>query len=557
MVNSILNNLKINCWNIQGLLNDKTQDESFTEIINAYDCTILLETWLNHNVSISGYYTFCLNAEKSSYGRSKGGIAIVLKNNLRKGIKILEKVNSHMLWIKFGKDFLNINKDLYLCAIYIPPVTSVNAEDICELWDKLEEYILRYNEQGYIMITGDINSRIGSSNEESDLYDVNILDNVLHRHNPLNLRNSKDQVINKSGRKLLELCRHTNLVIVNGRTMGDLEGKCTSFQYNGSSVIDYCIVDRQLYDSILYFNVHDVTHISDHAPISVCMNISTCIFPMSETGNNAYNYSQFPQSFKWNEARYTDAIKLQQFQDRSTVICINNYNNNIDGVNNLCKDVSNLFIDAAKLSLSKRKKQRVVKYKHKPAKWYSSNLRVLKNDVLHTGKLLSRFPKDPHIRGKFISKKKHYKQACRKAKLQYMNDIAVKLDNAEVKNPQQFWRLINSLKRQPTNISDLPSIKDFVNIFKDASQTGEKNIPDVFKQNIEHSVNMQKCRVINFLDDAISSKELKQAIDKLNNGKSCSDDLIMNEMLKASLNVFEKLLLKLFNMCLSSEVLIS
>lgn len=552
MLNSIVNNFKIACWNIQGFTNDKCQDENFVRSIKMHDCTILLETWLICNVNISGYTTYCLNAQKGKHGRSKAGIVIVMNTKLKQRTKIVESVDSHMVWIKFQKEYLNLDKDLYLCAIYAPPQTSTSCDFITNLWDKLEEGIFKYSKEGYILIAGDLNSRIGRENENVEFYDVSVSDNVPSNNCIPNLRTSKDEVINKSGRELLTLCRHANLVILNGRTLGDFQGNCTSFQYNGTSVIDYCIVDRHLYEYILYFNVNDVTHLSDHALISVSLNNNsmTNVYKV----NNSCKYSKFPNSFKWNEANFINALNLDKFQNQVKNICNKNYSKDTTGINNLCSDVSDVIVDVAKVSLLKRKPQCVKGFKPKTARWYSSNLSTLKNEVIHTGRLLSKYPKDPHIRGKFIVKKKAYKQECRKAKRSYMTDVANKLDDAEVKNPQEFWRLLNLLKHPTNNECDLPNMEDFVKLFKNASHVSDENIPLAFKQYIEHDLKVQEKRYVELLDQAITKKELKEAIDKLNKGKACGEDLIMNEMLKASFVTLEKPLLILFNTCLSTGI---
>ena len=44
-------------------------------------------------------------------------------------------------------------------------------------------------------------------------------------------------------------------LIMNGRTIGDLFGKCTSHQWNGSSVVDY------------FLTPNNFAWLSDHCPI--------------------------------------------------------------------------------------------------------------------------------------------------------------------------------------------------------------------------------------------------------------------------------------------------
>ena len=51
------------------------------------------------------------------------------------------------------------------------------------------------------------------------------------------------------------MSKSSGLVILNGRKTGDVFGKLTSFQWNGSSVADYVIVSQSIYDNIEYFKV--------------------------------------------------------------------------------------------------------------------------------------------------------------------------------------------------------------------------------------------------------------------------------------------------------------
>ena len=69
----------------------------------------------------------------------------------------------------------------------------------------------------------------------------------------------------------MEIINSTQLTIVNGRTVGDLEGKFTCDHWNGSSCVDYCQVSCNFYNKILSFEVLPSRSYSDHSPISLCM----------------------------------------------------------------------------------------------------------------------------------------------------------------------------------------------------------------------------------------------------------------------------------------------
>ena len=52
-------------------------------------------------------------------------------------------------------------------------------------------------------------------------------------------RKSEDKSTNPYGSEFLSLVLNNNLIILNGRTLGDLSGSFTFIKPNGSSVVDY------------------------------------------------------------------------------------------------------------------------------------------------------------------------------------------------------------------------------------------------------------------------------------------------------------------------------
>ena len=138
--------------------------------------------------------------------------------------------------------------------------------------------------------------------------------------------------------------------ILNGRVLGDLQGQFTSVRYNCCSVIDYCFVNNEFCNSIEYFKVLDHTHLSDHAPITVCLNIKSKII----RGKDNKCYNKFHIGLRCNEECYTEAFNLKQFQDRVHVMCPSDYCKNVDGINSLCKELTSVITDAAKCSLKWR-----------------------------------------------------------------------------------------------------------------------------------------------------------------------------------------------------------
>ena len=83
---------------------------------------------------------------------------------------------------------------------------------------------------------------------------------------------------NIRGEELLELCKTHNLVILNGRKTEDPWGKITSYQWNGSAVVDYVITSLDIFKNITGFKVGDYSPwVSDHCPLLFEMMVSKTV----------------------------------------------------------------------------------------------------------------------------------------------------------------------------------------------------------------------------------------------------------------------------------------
>jgi hypothetical protein len=77
-------------------------------------------------------------------------------------------------------------------------------------------------------------------------------------------------------------------------------------------------------------------------------------------------------------------------------------------LDHLTKQVSDTLFDVARkcFTLAKRKKAGIKKPRKSP--WYNIDCANIKKRLNNLSKLLAKAPKDPHIRGKFITVKKEY-----------------------------------------------------------------------------------------------------------------------------------------------------
>ena len=87
-------------------------------------------------------------------------------------------------------------------------------------------------------------------------------------------RNSYDSQVNAHGRKLLQIMTNPDMLLPNGRICGDMDENLTCCQYNGNSVVDVLIAQRDLIPLINYFKILPFDSYSDHAVIMACFAVS-------------------------------------------------------------------------------------------------------------------------------------------------------------------------------------------------------------------------------------------------------------------------------------------
>jgi hypothetical protein len=119
--------------------------------------------------------------------------------------------------------------------------------DILQLFENVlfENDLRNFLNYGPVLIMGDTNARTGVEYELLDFSAIQryvpMPSNIESNHSFIK-RNSQDKTCCSRGREQLDLCISCNIQILNGRTIGDLSGKLTSFQYNENSVVDYWLV---------------------------------------------------------------------------------------------------------------------------------------------------------------------------------------------------------------------------------------------------------------------------------------------------------------------------
>lgn len=146
---------------------NKSTDKLFINQIKIYDLVLLTETHIGYNTNIEitdfTYYPVC--RDKSSNNRYFGGLGILVKRNIRKGISILPNTNKDYQWLMLKKDFFNLKKKtfIYVLHIYLLKCQVITKKLDVETLEHIEQDIFnKYGNSGDIILTGDFNARTGN-----------------------------------------------------------------------------------------------------------------------------------------------------------------------------------------------------------------------------------------------------------------------------------------------------------------------------------------------------------------------------------------------------------
>ncbi len=175
--------------------------------IKEMDIIILRETW-----STADAITYCppnyreiiLPSQKLStvrQGRDSGGQIIWYKSKFHNHINTVKQGKCYT-WLKIHKELLSYRKDIFLCAIYIPPSESPYYSE--DTFSTLEEETSHFQAQGNVLICGDLNARTGLQPDFTDTQGSIYINNKLtvinstlsHIH-----RNNYDHIVNKDGKE--------------------------------------------------------------------------------------------------------------------------------------------------------------------------------------------------------------------------------------------------------------------------------------------------------------------------------------------------------------------
>jgi exonuclease III len=577
MNQNCVKSVKLCSWNIHGIVTkyhglstNKVHDTAVIDQLSKYDSVGLLETHADKqtNIELSGYCVFRFDRRKHPKAKTaSGGIAILLKQSIRTGVKVDPISDSDLVWLSFNKLFFGLEKDLHVCFAYIPPYGSTfGRRETGNIWDKLNKQLLHFATKCDIFLCGDLNARTGNLRDFVDLDDDKYtdlpMDYVVDNPNP---RASADSdTINSAGRQLIDLCITNQCYILNGRTLGDFTRRHTSHSYNGSSIVDYFIACKNVLPRIKFLKVKALSVNSDHCPISIELQTGVHFANSFRTSNSCDELYPLATRYKWSAdspSLFSNACQSPTVAKIIGDCC--SLQVTTEDVDNLANSVTNCLLQAADLSLTKVKhyvhtslgklhKTHKQNKKQCGKKWYDASCMALYKEVKSITNAFNRNPFDQHLRAKYFSTENAYKRLTKYKKNTFRNQLIQDLNEVAANDPRKAWSIVKELQ-SATNPDDKSQHIQPDEWFRHFSSlhTGDVELPNNRMRDVAEQLKiLEQEKSFCELDFSISEKELINAMQKLKNNKASGIDGIRNEMLKYGLPHISAPLLKLFNIVL-------
>ena len=135
----------------------------------------------------------------------------------------------------------------------------------------------------------------------------------------------------------------------------------------------------------------------------------------------------------------------------------------------------------------------------------------MKKDMKNLAYLLTKYPRDPIIRGRFFTLKKSINKTIKQTLIDQRNTILNKIQQAENKCPTTFWKLVNTIKnKKQKNECIEPNV--MYDYYKELhSKKFDSRFDKNFEKDIEDKMTDSKIQGldwIDILDSPISYQEI-------------------------------------------------
>ena len=502
----------------------------------------------------------CISHVPRPHASSCGGVAIYVRTNLAPWAR--HTISHAKLGISMIEVAVPAFEPVHIIVCYLPHQTSNTwaehgAESVeqarSEWYDTLQQCVER-GSSGAVVLCGDFNSRTGGISETHDddwaeLAELGlpVPDTVLsylgtlERMDARAARAHTDTTLNTWGKALLSFAKENQMVLTNGRLPGDPTGALTFLTANGSSTIEYLLVQPYLcftqvgspaphcslrvipHATLPAKPTHDGSAASfDHAPVVLTFAIPRKQAVQRRVGERC-------SGFEWDASRQADYAKAI-LQDETVQVLLGRVLGAPEGSSRRAVHMLTHAVSTAASHCFRHKTcKKGPATQNKP--WFDAtcqHLRAIKLNVEHTHGRDS--PEARLAATQYWARVRAARQAYTKAEMAKTVDLWLS-------NPQHFWKQYRASKSQT---HDTFSLQDWTSYFERlyahmGTHTFEGGSPDthtshhanIFTQPTDADTQHASC-----LNQPFTGKDVLTAIRALHNGKAAGTDGLPAELLK-------------------------
>lgn len=542
--------------NVCGIMS-KIDTQDFKNLIKSHDFVCLNETKLDDvdaslvaDVVDDSEFFYC---NRTNCKRRSGGVGVFYKSFLKNYVQRINvggRLAQSCIMFMIKQDLIGCN--LLCISLYIPPEGSKFST--VDLFDDVVDLLIntkgKYNIDRIVLL-GDLNARVGPLQEvvEMDAFNAaldGIRDEIELKIEP---RTNRDKTVNLYGRTLINACKTTDLVILNGRTKGDLQGNLTT---NGTSAIDLVLCDRNTFHNVVQLNVEEFDPLySDHHCI-VSMELQLPIVTNLTRQHSAAQPNDCNQgTLKWRNECKTDYViallenpKLPMlFAILSTVKDLDNEAVSQSDIDDMCAlfkellETSALSAGLSKVTITPTK---IVK---QGSPWYDKQC-VCARKEYHKSKALYRKFKSDYYLTELKKASKQYKNTIKKAKELHQNTVLQKLISSKTTDTSEYWKILNNSTKKK-KVTTVPSVESLNHHFSQLFTTeNDSKYPAILDSDISNDND--------YLNAPFTTMELEVAIKKLKTKKAAGPDNLLNEFFINAPRIIWIAILDFFNVILST-----
>ena len=459
---------------------------------------------------------------KSGGDRARGGVAVVLHDEMWDCVVEHKEINERMMYIKMKMG----NEKLVLVNVYAPQ--SQDREDSERFWMELGECVESFGRREKVMIVGDMNAKVGNERIEG----------IIGEHGVPG--------VDENGEYLIDMCAARGMAVAGTWYKKKLIHKYT-WKHDSRevrSMIDHVVVDRELMRNTLDVTVQRGagSGISDHYLLLTKMRVARKRYRRIRSGGKyVINVGKLKKREVAEEYERQINEKWEEWKDMETESVEMEWNKMKAAMKEVAEGVCGM--------------KRVGRGK-KGTDWWNDELeRLCKEKRSKFEQWLE--SKTVESRREYVRCRNRVREKVKECKLESDERWGQIVSENFSENKKLFWKQVNEV-RKPKEKMEV-RIND-----KDGRQlTGEEEVMSRWSEYFEELLNVNEEREVQLTtlgrggarsnrkneEVHISGKEVTDAIAKLKYGKAVGMDGVSVEMIKKGGKAVREWFVRLCNVC--------